>query len=289
MVLTGRPGKDDENAYVYFWKEKAVSKVAPNGTLVDFTIDAAPVATVTLINTSNLGTVPNGDKFVADASGRYKYIHYDTDWKETVGNRASYDVTVYFRKNGIDYLVDGNEYDIAKGGTYWEAQFDKAPTEAIADEVLISYSYSDSAKPAATKLCVVDFNPKSNGGDFEVEQCIGNTTYKRRTALELIEVSLTTKKRGNDMSQSIYGDRTIDSSSWANTIVRNVTGGNKITNRTVVISVQDPEDSTNVFYTIFRNAGLTSADFNGGVDSAFEESLVLKTEPYNYIEIESDK
>jgi hypothetical protein len=282
MSLNNPPNGDDVVIQLYQWKEKDVSVTEVSGSETTFATSLVIASDIPVM--SGLDTVPTGDRFTEDTSERYTYYEYDTGWAKTTGKLAGYEVKVYFRKNGIDYMVDGSTYTVGKGATYWEIEFTNAPTTAVADEVIISYPYDDKVVPV--DYCLKDFNPKPTGGDYETIQCLGGKTWKRKQPLGLTEISLTLNKMGNSLFAAMMGSATRDTDTFTGKTVVNSTGGNKVVNRAVKIKVEDPDDSTNYIIGIYRNAGLTSYDPKGGVDANYEESVTLKCEPENTTEIE---
>lgn len=285
MAFGNPPTGDNETIKLYKWKDKSVSSVAVDDSETVFTFEA--IASVTLINGSGLDSSnPTPDMFSADSTGNYTYNVYDSEWTTKTGKLKAYDCQIFFRKNGIDTPVDGESTSVtsvAEGTTYIEVTFAQAPEEVDADSVVLSYSYRDVTNPEPYEFDITEFNPKYNGRDFETIKVIGGKVYKRRNSAELTEISMTVLKGSNALSGLMLGERTVDTIN--SKTVRNTTGGNYVYPWTMILEVEDPDNSSNKLVGIYRNLGATSVDFKGGADANFEESLTLKCEPADTIEL----
>lgn len=285
MALSSLPSGENENAFIYKWKNKSKSTTAVNGTETTFEFEA--ISDVSIVNISGIDTNPTPDKFTESTNGVYTYNTYATSWTTKTGSLQGFDCQVYFRKNGVDSLVDGasaSVTSVAAGTTNIEVEFAQAPTTAVADSILLSYAYTDVTNPEPTTFCVKDFNPKYNGRDYSTTKCIGGKVSKRRDSADLTEVSMTILKTSNALSAIMLGEREV--STINSKTVRNTTGNNYVVNYALAIKVTDPDNAKNMLIAIYRNLGATSIDFKGGADADLEESITVKCSPEDSIELE---
>lgn len=285
MALNSPPSSEEQNLRLYKWKEKSESSVAVNGTETEFTFEA--ISSVTIQNMTKLHTTnPTADYYIEDATkGKYTYYKYASSaWSQTTGSLSAFDCRVYFRKNGVDTPVDGSLVTVTSGSTHITVTFTNAPTTAIADKVLLSYTYVDVTNPDPTMFNATEYNPKYAGRDYTVIQCFEGKIFKRRAPLDLTEVSFKVLKMDNSLAATMMGERTV--STIGTNKVRNVSGGNYVYPRVLVIKAEDPDDSTKTLMCIYRNIGTTSVDFSSSVDAEMEENITIKCEPEHTIELE---
>jgi hypothetical protein len=285
MGLGSPANGENQNISLWKWAEKEVSATDPGAAVTTF--DFSTVATVTI---KSLTELADDEVFAATfeetSSGLFEYYHVDEgEWVKTKGRMQLADCKVYFRKNGIDTLVDGSDItSIEEGSENIEVTFSTAVDTSEADSVLLSYAYQDVTNPEPSKFCVKDFDVKHNGRDYSVQQCLGGITFKRRQPLDLSEISLTTLKTGNSLSGIMLGERT---NVTVNSIAtRNVTGGNDVHNWAMSLVVTDPDNSNNKLCMIAVNIGANGVNPKGGADADFEETINFKTNPQDYCEIE---
>ena len=286
MVLTSPPSGENETLTLYKWQEKEVSSTSPGATAKVFmfaTKATRKIKSLTELHATNL--IPA--QVSANDSGLVEYKYYDTTWKTGVGDLQMADCKVYIRKGGIDYIVSGVATSITsvkEGTTNIEVTFPQNVTANDAEAVLLSYAYEDTTNPAQSKFCVKDFDFKHSGRDYTSTQCISGVTYKRRQPLDLTEISLTTLKMGNSLSAMMLGN--ITTGTFNSISVKNMTGGNAVSNWALTLKVTDPANPKNKLFMIATNIGATSVSPKGGADSDLEETISFKTEPNDYCELE---
>ncbi len=285
MSLSSPASGENMNLSLWKWAEKEKSTVTPDDTktVFEFSLTAdRKMKSLTGLHATNL--IPA--HLEEDTNGLFEYYKYSAAWVKTKGNLQNADCKVYFRKNGIDTLVSGGATQItsvAEGATKIEVTFAQGVKIVDADAVLLSYAYQDVTNPEPSKYCVKDFDFKHNGRDYTETQCIGGVTFKRRQPLGLTEISLTTLKMGNSLLGIMLGERTnVTMNSVATT---NVTGGNRVENWALSLSVTDPDNPTKKLYIIAVNIGGTGVNPKGGADADFEETISFKTNPQDYCEI----
>jgi len=289
MALGSPPSGENENLWVYPWKEKEVSTTSPGPAVVSFEFTAK--ATNVLKPLLGVTTSPALQPTVCEVdatNGRYTFAKYVTSaWTTVVGHMVLADCIVYFRKNGIDTPVDGGSASITtvtEGATLITITFAQAVTTTQADSVLLSYPYALASSPLPSTFCVKDFSAKQNGLDYSTITCIGGITHKRRQPQDLTEISLTTLKQNSGLASMMIGKQTTQTFNSISTKV--VTGGNYTGNWAVVLRVTDPDNSKNRIGWIAVNAGATAIENKGGADADFEETISLKVDPENYSEFE---
>ena len=282
MVLNSPPSGDNTTLLVYKWQEKEVGVITLPSVDVTFTANASR----TLTSITGINTTPQPTQFVEDTTnGLWTYWKYDTDWVLTTGHRLQRDCDVYFRKNGIDYPVDGATTAITSieaGDTLIELTLAQAATSTEADEVILSYMYQDTVNPIPSSYCIKDYNPKQSGRDFSTLQCLGGITKKRRQPQDLTEIALSLYKTGSGLSSFMLGKMGVTTENALT--VTSTSGGNYIENGAIGVRVTDPDNSKNTIGFIMTNCGATSLDHKGGADADLEETISFKCDPEDYAE-----
>lgn len=286
MALGSPPSGENENLWIYQWKEKEISTTSPGAVAVfEFTAKATN-AIKPLIGVNTAALEPT--RFVADATnGRYQYYYYNSGWTLATGHMIQGDCTVWIRKNGVDYMVDGAAASITsvdEGTTKIEVTFAQNMTATYADAVLLSYAYSLTTGPLQSTFCVKDFDVKQAGLDYSTITCMGGVTNKRRGPQELTEISLTTLKNSSAMSSMMIGAKqTVTMNSISTAIT---TGGNYTGNWALALRVTDPDNTKNRIGWIATNCGALGISHKGGADADLEETVTFKCDPENYSEFE---
>jgi len=287
MALGSPPSGENENLWIYQWKEKEISGVAP-GSVAVFTFTAKAtnkIKPLIGVNATNLEPT----RFVEDATnGRYQYYQYVTSaWVLKTGHMVLGDCTVWIRKNGVDYMVDGavaSITSVAEGATLITVTAAQNITAALADAVLLSYAYSTTTGPLQSTFCVKDFDVKQGGLDYSTINCMGGITNKRRGPQELTEISLTTLKDSSALSSMMIGAKqTVTMNSISTAIT---TGGNYVGNWALALRVTDPDNTKNRIGWIATNCGALGISHKGGADADLEETVTFKCDPENYSEFE---
>jgi len=266
MVLNSPPSGENTTLTVLKWQEKEVSDTSVPGTEFEFTLASSRVISQL---TGIKATESTPTKFSEDA---------------TNGRR---DCDVYFRKNGVDYSVDGASTAITsvkEGTTKIEVTFAQSVTTDEADAIVLSYAYIDATNPVPSKYCIKDYNPKQSGRDYTTINCLGGVTKKRRQPQDLTELSLTLFKTGTGLTSYMLGKRAVLTEN--SLTVTSTSGGNYVENVAIGVVVTDPDNSKNKIGWIMTNAGATANDHKGGADADLEETISFKSDPEDYAEFE---
>jgi hypothetical protein len=285
MVLNSPPSGENTTLTVLKWQEKEVSDTSVPGTEFEFTLASSRVISQL---TGIKATESTPTKFSEDATnGRWEYYKYDSAWVLTKGHRHQRDCDVYFRKNGVDYSVDGASTAITsvkEGTTKIEVTFAQSVTTDEADAIVLSYAYIDATNPVPSKYCIKDYNPKQSGRDYTTINCLGGVTKKRRQPQDLTELSLTLFKTGTGLTSYMLGKRAVLTEN--SLTVTSTSGGNYVENVAIGVVVTDPDNSKNKIGWIMTNAGATANDHKGGADADLEETISFKSDPEDYAEFE---
>jgi len=286
MALGSPPSGENTNLWIYPWKEKEISTTAP-GAVAVFVFTAKATNTIQPLIGVNTNLEPT--RFSVDATnGRYQYYTYDTSaWVLKTGNMIKGDCTIWIRKNGVDYMVDGvtaSITSVAAGATYITVTAAQNITAALADAVLLSYAYSATTGPLQSTFCVKDFSVKQNGLDYSVINCMGGIVNKRKGPQELTEVSLTTLKDSSALASMMIGAKQTVTMNSISTAV--TTGANYVGNWAVVLRVTDPDNGKNRIGWFITNAGAQGIENKGGASADFEETVSFKCDPECYAEFE---
>ena len=250
---------EDMKAYVYKWREKEVSATAVNGTETTFALSKS------VSNIKGFGQYPNADYQTSD--GRY----------------AIRDLAVFYRLNGVDTRVDEASITRVEGD---EIVFAGAVATTSADSIVASYAYTDSGDKTTFTCSVKDFSKSGGDSDSEVINTIGGCSYKRKTPAELVEISLTAIKNGIRLSEACNGDIVRTTSEISGYTIRTTSQASNRTPRAIVIRGDDPINTTISLISVARNVDGVSADYSGGADNEWEESVSFKTDQQNYAELE---
>lgn len=287
MTFGSPPAGENENLYLYKWKKKSESTTTVGASETDFKFEA--VASYSLINLTEINTTPTPDTFTENSFGHYKYYAVDTgEWVLKTGSLNAHDCSVYFRKNGIDYPVDGTTgiTSVSEGDTNIEVVFTTAPTTDVADSIVLDYAYQDVTNPEPSQFCIKSFDPNYNGRDFTTTKCIGGKIHKKRESADLTEISITALKMGNSLSAIMLGERQVETIN--SKTVKTTTGNNHTVPWVIKIQVDDPDDSTKKLVQIYRDVGATSHGVTGGAENDYEETITFKCNPQDSIESEID-
>lgn len=286
MVLNSPPSGENTTLLVYKWQEKEVGTFTAPGTSATFTLTSSRVLkNPTGIQTTNA----QPSQFTEDATGLWTYYEYSAGWVQKVGHRSQRDCDVYFRKNGVDYPVNGSTAAItsvvsAGSPAKITVTFAQSVTASEADSIVLSYAYQDATSPIPSTYCIKDFNPKQAGRDYSTIQCLGGVVKKRRQPQDLTEISLTLYKTGVGLSSFMLGKKMTTTEN--SMTVTSTSGGNYIENSVICVKVTDPDNVKNKIGFIMTNAGATALDHKGGADADLEETISFKCDPEDYAEFE---
>jgi len=245
---------------IFRWKEKELCGGTVNGSNTDFTVTQTPVNLLNIKST----LVPD---FVVSST-----------------SFAMRDFALFYRKNGVDTRVDESVISIT-GST---VTITPAPSTANADNVVMSYAYSDTSNDGTTDFTyyVKDYSVKGGGRDTSEVKVSGGKSYKRVGSQGLTEGSLTTIKKDVLLSQILNGDLIKSSGEVTSLLIKSTVGGSSTTPRLLIIVHTDPDNSNDKLISIMRNVRGTANEWSGAADKEVEETITVTCNPEDYAELE---
>ncbi len=256
--LTG----DDLTLTVYRWSDKEVTSGSVNGTNTTFTT-ANTIVNVTGIDSS-----------------------IKPDYTDASGNVQLRDIAIYYRKDGLDTLVDESDISSVSGTTI---TFASAPTTSQADSIVASYAYSSSDDGTTDfTYYVKSYDPKSGSKDVSSEKVCGGRSYKKIGSQDLAELSLELLKKDVLLSQVLNGDVVVTTDVTGYT-VKSTGAANSVTPRCVYLKHTDPTNSNEFIGHLLRNVNGAEVSASGGAEDSLTESITVKCNPQDYQEISKEQ
>ena len=258
-----QPGKTKvfllENATtkIYTYVNQEIATGAIDGANKSYTVTTAPVSVTGL-----------------SASPLVQYV-------DGSGNYFRKDVLVQYRLNNEDTEVDTSANAISVSGT--TLTFTNAPTTAEADNIVVSYCHTASARTDE----ILNFTPSGGGRADEYVTVQGGDKVRIEKVQDEKTVALEVLSVDGGFVQYVNGyeiDETIAGQVSGSDLLRGSVGGQSRTRRAIVLKMTDPE-TDNVRLEMFFNVLGISNDGTAPSDGYFSETTSFQCPPQDYCRV----
>lgn len=256
---TQQPGEtkvflmENASTKIYDHVEKEICGETVDGVEDTFTVTTAPV------NVTGLS---------ANAEVQY----YDT--ADDVYFRK--DVLVFYRKSGVDTVVDTTANPITVTTT--DLIFTTAPTASEADSVVVSYCHTPSDRSDE----IVSLTPGGGGRPVEYVTVQGGEKVRIEKAMEAKSISFEVLSLDGGFVEYINGNEVSETS--GSDIIRGSVGSQRRCRKAIVVTVDDPETGNKRVECFFNVVGVSN-EGSAPSEGHWAETVGFECPPQDYCRI----
>ncbi|MCP3684479.1 MAG: hypothetical protein GY861_17580 [bacterium] len=246
---------ENASTQIFNHVEKEISATTVDGAETDFEVLVAPVSVTGIVA----------------GSPQPQYVDADDDYFRK-------DVLVFYRKDGLDTVVDTGANAITISGT--TITFAAAPTTSEADSVVVSSSHTPSNRTDE----IVNLTPAGGARPVEFVTVQGGDKVRIEKVQEQKTIAFEVLSVDGGFVHFVNGgevEETIAGATSGSDILKGTVGAQTRTPRTIVTTVTDPETSNSRIECFFNVVGV-SDEGAAPSDGYWSETCGFECAPQDY-------